>query len=539
MAIQRSFEELGTPLSEVTFCIIDLETTGGSPSDDAITEIGALKVKCGEVVGTFHTLVNPGRPVPAFIRLLTGIDDELLIEAPPIEAALPNLVEFVRDSVLVAHNARFDMGFIGACLKRLSYPPLANRVIDTALLARKVLAGEVPNNRLSTLADHLRCAHRPTHRAFEDVLATTDLLHHLFERVAGFGITTLEDLLGISASRLDGTFQKIEMCDALPSGIGVYRFIGNTGKTLYIGKATDLRTRVRSYFYGDSRRRIRNLLREAVRVDAQRFPTLIEAEVAELRAIENERPPYNRSNKQSRAWYVRISASERNAKIAPSRTPKDDGALYLGPVGSMKLARAVVDALRDAAAIHRCAEPRRCSGCAFSDMSRCCGTDRELHAARVKELAHWLAQDPEKVLGALHQRMRSLSSQRRFEEAAEHRDRASLLERLLRKSLRVRSLIEAGDLFIETDRRALLIRQGQLAAATDSRSDRSEAIAELESQAVCEPVSSFFTTPVVREASLILGWLARSKEPLALVHVTGPLALPRALSGAPMFAVSD
>src|SRR5437773_2446452 len=106
MAFQRSFEDLGTPLSEVTFCVVDLETTGGSPDASSITEIGALKVCRGESTGTFQTLVDPGQPVPAFIRLLTGISDEMLVEAPRVEAVLPSFLEFCRGTVLVAHNAR-------------------------------------------------------------------------------------------------------------------------------------------------------------------------------------------------------------------------------------------------------------------------------------------------------------------------------------------------------------------------------------------------------------------------------------------------
>ena len=194
VALQRSLEDLGTPLSEVTFCVVDLETTGGSPETSAITEVGAIKVRMGETQGKFHTLVDPGEPVPAFIRLLTGISDQMLCGAPPIESVLPSFVEFVGDSVLVAHNARFDISFLNTALDRNGYPLLSNRVLDTAALARRVLAGDVPNNKLETLARRLRCAHQPSHRAFDDALATTDVLHHIIERVAGFGVTTLEDL---------------------------------------------------------------------------------------------------------------------------------------------------------------------------------------------------------------------------------------------------------------------------------------------------------------------------------------------------------
>src|SRR5918992_5400759 len=129
LVAQRSFEDLGIPLAAVQFCVVDLETTGGSPATSEITEIGAIKVCCGEVQGTFHTLVDPGRPVPAFIRLLTGITDKMLVDAPPIEAVLPSFLEFSKDCVLVAHNAHFDISFLNAALARNSYPNLANRVV--------------------------------------------------------------------------------------------------------------------------------------------------------------------------------------------------------------------------------------------------------------------------------------------------------------------------------------------------------------------------------------------------------------------------
>lgn len=189
-------------MSEVTFCVIDLETTGGSPTRSGITEVGAVKVRCGEVVGTFQSLVDPGEPIPAFIGLLTGISDEMLIEAPETTAVLPSLLEFIGGSVIVAHNARFDVGFINAALTQAGYEPLANPVVDTVRLAAKILDDEVPNNRLETLAHCLRCDHKPKHRAYADVLATIDLLHHLIERATGYGVTTLEDLLEFCAARL-------------------------------------------------------------------------------------------------------------------------------------------------------------------------------------------------------------------------------------------------------------------------------------------------------------------------------------------------
>src|SRR5205085_7188967 len=105
-----------TPLSEVTFCVVDLETTGGSAADSAITEVGAVRYRGGERLGTFHTLVHPGGPIPRFITHLTGIDDLAVAAAPSIEAVLPSLAEFLSGAVFVAHNARFDFSFVNLAL---------------------------------------------------------------------------------------------------------------------------------------------------------------------------------------------------------------------------------------------------------------------------------------------------------------------------------------------------------------------------------------------------------------------------------------
>src|SRR5581483_6198249 len=133
--------------------VVDLETTGGSPSTAAITEIGAVKVRGGEVLGEFQTLVNPRTEIPPFIAVLTGITDAMVASAPTLTGALPTFLEWARGAVLVAPNAPFDLGFLRAgCLALgLSWP--AYESLDTARLARRVLTrDEAPDCKLSTLA---------------------------------------------------------------------------------------------------------------------------------------------------------------------------------------------------------------------------------------------------------------------------------------------------------------------------------------------------------------------------------------------------
>ena len=188
---------LDKPLVETTFAVLDLETSGGSPKLGAgITEIGVVKVKGGEVIGSFQSFVDPGHSLPFFITELTGITDQMLISAPFIDEVLPTLFEFLgspEETVVVAHNSPFDMSFLKAAATVHEYEWPNYVTIDTARLARAVLdRDEVVNCKLGTLAHFFGAQTSPNHRALDDALATVDVLHGLIERLAGHGVTTFE-----------------------------------------------------------------------------------------------------------------------------------------------------------------------------------------------------------------------------------------------------------------------------------------------------------------------------------------------------------
>lgn len=186
-------------LVETTFAVLDLETSGGSPRLGAgITEIGVVKVKGGQVLGTFQSFVDPGHSLPVFITQLTGISDEMLISAPFIDEILPTLFDFLGnadETVVVAHNSPFDLSFLkaAAIAHEIDWPDYLT--VDTARLARAVLdRDEVNNCKLSTLADFFGATTSPNHRALDDALATVDVLHGLIERLAGFDVHSFEQM---------------------------------------------------------------------------------------------------------------------------------------------------------------------------------------------------------------------------------------------------------------------------------------------------------------------------------------------------------
>ena len=196
---QASIQDFGRPLTEITFVVLDLETTGGAAHlGAAITEIGAVKVCAGEVLAEFKTFVNPQHPIPAYITELTGITDEMVFQSPPIQEILPMLFEFLESpesTVIVAQNAPFDLSFLTFAARTHGYAWPKFPVLDTAIIARKVLSrDEVPNCKLGTLAQFFGTETTPNHRALDDARATVDVFHGLLERLGSHQIYTLEEL---------------------------------------------------------------------------------------------------------------------------------------------------------------------------------------------------------------------------------------------------------------------------------------------------------------------------------------------------------
>ena len=317
--------EPATALADVPFCVLDIETTG-SGRDDAITEIGAVKVSGGACLGTFQTLINPGRGVAPFVTVLTGISDWMLAPAPPIHAVLPAFLEFAAGCVVVGHNVGFDLGFLDAACERLDYPALARPAIDTLALARRLVREDVPDCRLGTLAEHLRLDHQPCHRALEDALATADLLHALIERASGWEVAALDDLVHLPRMGRHPLATKLRLTADLPRSPGVYRFVGHGGEVLYVGTATDLRSRVRSYFGSDDRRMIQPLLRATQSIEHVPLPHPLLAQVLEVRELHRLQPRFNRRGARPQASaYVHLTENEPFPRLRVVRRPSRSG----------------------------------------------------------------------------------------------------------------------------------------------------------------------------------------------------------------------
>lgn len=547
---QPMLTDLGQPLAEATFCIVDLETTGSS-TEDAITEIGAVKVRGGEVIGEFQTLVNPGRGIPPLITVLTGITNNVVAQAPPIEQVLGSFLEFLSDAVLVAHNARFDVGFLKRACEAGEQEWPHPRILDTMALARVILLrDEVANCKLGTLARHFRSPVTPDHRALTDARATVDVLHGLLERVGNRGVSTVEDLVEFSRQVSPQRRAKRGLAADLPDAPGVYSFLRDDPdgpRVLYVGKSTSIRTRVRTYFTAsEHRRRMDEMVRLATRVDHVVCVTGLQAEVCELRMIAAHAPPYNRRSKHPRRQqWVKIT-DEPFPRLSVVRTVRDDGATYFGPVRTRELADHVLAVLHDAFGIRQCTPrlPRTPKGtaCALAGMGRCpapCdgSIGSEPYAEIVDQVRAVLTEDLRPALSAARSRLLRLIEHQRYEEADQVRRRLQDMVALARRHHRVASLARVPHLVAaarapvgspgEGGWQIHVVRYGRLAETALARPGESPVQVAAAAVATAEQVVAPpppLPAATIEETERIADWLER--DGVRIIEIEGDWVWP-------------
>jgi len=546
IAVQQTFDELGTPLREVMFVVVDLETTGGSASGgSSITEIGAVKVRGGEVLGEFQTLVRPSSPIPPFISVLTGITNHMVAGAPAIDSALPAFLEFATGSVLVAHNAPFDVGFLRHFADELAIGWPRFPVVDTAKVARRVVTrDDAPNCKLSSLARLFHATTTPNHRALSDARATVDVLHGLMERLGNLGVHTLEELQTFSSRVSAAQRKKRHLAEQLPHKPGVYLFRDARDRVLYVGTSKDLRSRVRTYFTAsETRSRMGEMVGLAASVEAITCTTALEAEIREMRLIAEQKPRYNRRSKfPERATWLKVTV-EPWPRLSLVVRVLDDGADYLGPFRSRPAALDAMAALHESFPIRQCAgrfprEPHH-SACALAEMGKCLspcdGTSTvAAYTVVVERLRRAIAESPHEVVQTLRGRMSRLADVERFEEARSHRDRMVSFLRAAARTQRLSSLTSCSEVVAARRNEARqwevhVVRFGRLASAgtIPPGVDAREWTAALTTSAeTVLPGHGPAPAATPEETEKILRWL--EQPGVRLVHVDGEWSCPLA-----------
>jgi DNA polymerase III epsilon subunit family exonuclease len=379
--------ESETQIEDAELVVFDLETTGLSASRDRMCEIGAVRVKALAVDETFETLVRPGVVLPPTIARLTGLREPELRAAPRPELAVRRFLAFAGDAPLVAHNARFDVGFLDRAVERLTGRRVAAPVIDTVWLARRLLHRRSERFSLAQLAHFFGTSTDPCHRALPDAVATAEILIALLGLAQERGARTLAEVIELAAPRARRLHTKRSLVAGAPTTPGVYLFRDRNDTVLYVGKARDLRARLRSYFAGDRQRpAVEAALGALARVEWSELGSEREASLEELRLIRDLRPPANARGGRPQSYLRR--RGDRWVVVAEP-TP-------FGPIASKRRAQVAARALGDfdgddlsgALPALRAKLPRLAKAMRFEDAARLRDRIEALEevAARIAEL---------------------------------------------------------------------------------------------------------------------------------------------------------
>jgi DNA polymerase III subunit epsilon len=407
------------PLERATFVVFDLETTGLRPGIARPCEVGAVRVRGLELGERFQELANPGARLQPAVAALTGLRDEQLRRAAPVTAVVRRFLTFADDAVLVAHNARFDLAFLDCETMRISGRRVAATVVDTVGLARRLLGRRTVN--LAALSYFFATDAQPCHRALPDAEATAEILVQLIGLAQERGARTVGDLVELAATKPRRVQRKRSLAFGAPPRAGVYLFRDAHEQVLYVGRARDLRARLRSYFRSERQRpAVEAALGALARIEWRITGSELEAALEELRLIRELRPPANaRSVRPDRYVYLR----RRGESVVCGSQPSE-----LGPLRSRRRAQL---------------------------------------AARALQGVEW--ERVEDALPRLRAKLRRVAAQLRFEDAARLRDRIEALEEVCAELARLERLRGLSVCLVapaaDGGRRAFYVAKGQVVCA--------------------------------------------------------------------------
>ncbi len=529
---------LDVPLERAEYVVFDLETTGTRAGVSRIVELGAVRMSGFSEAARMQRLVDPGCMVPAQITAITGITQHHVRGRPRVGPVLDEFLRFSAGAVLVAHNARFDIGFVDADLARLRSGRLAAPVIDTVALARRLMGDRLERMNLGTLAERFDTEVRPCHRALPDALATAEVLVRLLGLAQERGAATVADVIGLCAPERRRVRTRRGLAKGAPTGPGVYLFRDAGDAVLYVGKATDLRARVRSYFSGRALRApVERALEATARIETRPLGSEFEAALLELELIAGLRPPANsRAPRAGPGIYLTLTLGEQVPRLRVTSGPGPPGTVTAGPLRSRAQAEAAAAAARSTFGLRVC-RPRlpvddgTClAGILGSCHAPCRGGERlDRYADAIEDARLWLEQPAGGAPAAhLDERMRRLSAEHRYEEAAAARDQLAALrtagrtiERMRRARLRNGVILapDTDDRFVQAFACASgrVVARRRLPRAGDGRLEAEPLLAAL-AHGLAEPPAPFSPT-AAEQARLVSTALVRPGRALRAVAV--------------------
>lgn len=473
------------------FTVVDVETTGLQASRQRIIEIAIVRFSGGMHQQPWVSLCQPERRVPAYIVKLTGIDDQMLADAPKFADVAETVVDLIDNAVVVGHNVDFDFAFLNEELKRAGRPPLVNERLDTLALASKL----IPSLRRPTLQSiaeklGLNPGSRGQHRAGRDALLTGLVANALVRQAQDAGYRSYEDLKAIvrpvtrrpreRMPRANSVVDRSLLKD-VPRAPGVYLMRDAADRVVYVGKAKNLRDRVGSYFSQPLgyTRKMDGLIESLTRIETEVVGSELEALLLESQLIRRYQPRYNTALRSHEHYpFIRVDIGNPWPRVSLAKARKDDGARYFGPFRSAATARKTVDLINRAVPLRTCSRSFRDarsygSPCLELDLGRCLGpcvgrANRDEYMALVRGVVDYVDGRDQALLEILWKSLEGAAAQLDFERAARvRRDVQSSLaltaaQRRIRESTEHHWLLLVMPSRDNDAREALLITGGQL-----------------------------------------------------------------------------
>jgi DNA polymerase III epsilon subunit family exonuclease len=358
-------------LPDITFAVVDIETTGGRPPQHRPTELAAVKVRDGKITGEYHALVNPGREIPWSVVRLTGITDAMVLDQPELTEVLPSFLDFLEDTVFVAHCANFDFHFIRYFTTEYLGREFAPSVLCTFKLAQRLLpkAGRYNLGELASFIN-LNDSKNDRHRALGDSKTTAEIFIRFLRMLQAFGLESLEDVLDFqdvttaeAPSLAEGISIDPATLNDLPTDRGVFRLLNEKSETVYSGKAPNIQRAVRDIFYPKNRSATKFVqkLRTVRKVVAQPLESELGMSLQAVRFRRNSKG-MNGAGQVGGTGFLKISLGSQFPRAYSVNNLAVDGGAYYGPFRKQAQLRDLLGAIHAVFPLHRVQRSGKDSG---------------------------------------------------------------------------------------------------------------------------------------------------------------------------------
>ncbi len=419
-------------VDEANFCVVDVETTGLSPRFNGIIEIGLVKVSGLKIVDRFHSYVNPGKDIPYFITQLTGITNEDVYEAPFFEDIADEVIEFIGDNILSAHNFSFDNSFLKKEFRYCGKEPAENLNLCTLKLSRRLFP-MLRSKSLGVVCNHLNLKNTKAHSAIGDAEVTAKLLIKLIKELkTKHDIHQVDQLLNFQFIPKNLQMQipikkKLgEDVSILPDAPGIYYFLNSRNDVIYIGKAKSLKSRVKSYFLQTAPRKAKKIVKQASGLKIEITNSELTALLMEAELIKLINPKHNVMLKEyGNKYFLRITSSHQFPKVEICNYFDFDGNDYFGLFISKKKALLVDEMICKTFSIRECDDKEFSKGkaCFLAEIDRCTAPcenkEKSIYLSELEKVYEFLYGKNQFALNRLINRMKEYSDKQKYEKAAE------------------------------------------------------------------------------------------------------------------------